>query len=86
MEFTQSLFSGDESSGMVEARLMASGFSQWPYEVVIMPTQSDPPNALGIYLFNNFIVISHIGIMAKNHHNSDISQLLRPSIISTTKV
>ena len=51
VEFTQSLFSGDESSGMVEARLMASGFSQWPYEVVVVPTESDPPNALGVYLF-----------------------------------
>ena len=51
VEFTQSMFSGDESSGMVEARLMASGFSQWPYEVVVVPTESDPPNALGVYLF-----------------------------------
>ena len=39
MEFTQSLFSGDESSGMVEARIVASGFSQWPYEVVVVLTE-----------------------------------------------
>ena len=50
VEFTQSLFSGDESSGVVEVRVMASGFSQWPYEVVVVPTQSNPPSALGIYL------------------------------------
>ena len=51
VEFAQSLFSRDESSGMVEARLMASGFSQWPYKVVVVPTESDPPNAEGVYLF-----------------------------------
>ena len=41
VEFTQSLFSGDESSGMVEVRLMASGFSQWPYDVVVTPIEPD---------------------------------------------
>ena len=51
VEFTQSMFSGDESSGMVEIRLMASGFSQIPYEVIVVPRQSDPPMALGIHLF-----------------------------------
>ena len=45
------MFSGDESSGMVEIRLMASGFSQIPYEVIVVPRQSDPPMALGIHLF-----------------------------------
>ena len=47
VEFTQALFSGDESSGNIEARVMASGFSPWPYEVVVVPSQSDPPSALG---------------------------------------
>ena len=47
VEFTQVLFSGDESSGFIEARVMAFGYSPWPYEVIIVPWQSDPPSALG---------------------------------------
>ena len=48
VEFTQSMFSGDEDSGMVEIRLMASGFTNIPFEVIVVPRQSDPPMALGI--------------------------------------
>ena len=47
------MFSGDENSGMVEIRLKASGFSQIPYEVIVVPRQSDPPMALGTYVFTH---------------------------------
>ena len=64
VEFTQVLFSGDESSGFIEARVMASGFSPWPYEVVIVPSESDPPSALGIVdlqfvIHNGFVLIGY---------------------------
>ena len=48
--FTQTQFSGDEASGIIEVTIMANGVSQRPYEVVVVPAQSDPPSALGIYL------------------------------------
>lgn len=66
VEFSQVLFSGDESSGFIEARVMAFGYSPWPYEVVVVPSQSDPPSALGIILRrftvcnNGFVLISYI--------------------------
>ena len=48
--FTQSLFSGDEASRVIEATIMATGVSQNPYEVAVAPAQIDPPSALGILL------------------------------------
>ena len=48
--FTQSLFSGNEASRVIEATIMATGVSQNPYEVVVAPAQIDPPSALGILL------------------------------------
>ena len=49
--FTETLFSGEEAAGIIEATVMATGVSQSSYEVVVVPAQSDPPSALGIYLF-----------------------------------
>ena len=46
----ESLFSGDEASGVIEVTIMATGVSQSPYEVVVVPAQSDPASAQGIYL------------------------------------
>lgn len=50
MGFAQSLFSVNESSGVLEARIIASGFSQRPYTVVVTPTESNPSSALGMYV------------------------------------
>ena len=51
--FTQSLFSGNETSGVIEVTIMATGISQSPYEVVVAPTQTDPSSALGIFYKNS---------------------------------
>ena len=59
--FTETLFSGEEFSGVIEVTIMATGVSQSPYEVVVVPAQSNPSSALGSYLFtriHNFVLVS----------------------------
>ena len=59
--FTETLFSGEEASGVIEVTIMATGVSQSPYEVVVVPAQSNPSSALGSYLFiriHNFVLVS----------------------------
>ena len=46
--FTQSLFSGNETSGVIEVTIMSTGVTQNPYEVVVVPAQTTPPSAIGI--------------------------------------
>ena len=54
--FTESLFSGNETSGFVGVTIMATKVSQNPYEVVVAPAQSEPPSALGICLQESIIL------------------------------
>ena len=56
VEFTQLLFAGDETTGFLEATIRASGFSQLPYEVIVMTAESDPPDALGITYIYIFMI------------------------------
>ena len=51
VEFTEPLFFGNEATGMIEARIRASGFSQQPYDVIVMPVEADPPDALGLLIY-----------------------------------
>ena len=48
MAFTESLFSGNETSGVIEVTIMATGVTQNPYEVVVVPALTTPPSAIGI--------------------------------------
>ena len=48
--FTESLFSGNETSGVIDITIMATGVTQNPYQVVVVPAQTTPPFAIGICL------------------------------------
>ena len=50
VEFTEPLFFENEATGMIEARIRASGFSRQPYDVIVTPAEADPPDALGLLI------------------------------------
>ena len=56
VEFTEPLFFGNEVTGMIEARIRASGFSQQPYDVIVTPVEADPPDALGLLMYTYVLI------------------------------